>query len=145
MRTPAAVVRIGQDDEAGRTDMTGIKATARAVMVALATATACAAFAQAPAEPAASTPPQVDCRPRYPNAALRAQVQGVTRLAFHVDATGKLTQVDIVRSSGPTREHRMLDSEAARALSLCPFTAELDEQGHPVDSVFEVSYTWRLQ
>ena len=126
--------------------------TARLKTWALTTAplsTAGAALAQTDgvtqAEPAASASPQVDCKPRYPNAALRAQVQGVTRLAFHVDATGKLAQVDIVRSSGRTREHRMLDSEAARALSRCSFTAKLDEQGHPVDSVFEVSYTWRLE
>lgn len=125
------------------------KAVARIAVAAWGIAAATGAGAQAPASaPSQIAPeasPQVDCKPRYPQAAVRAGAQGVTRLAFHVDATGKLTQVDIVGRSGPTREHQMLDKAAASALSLCPFKAATDANGHPIESVFTVNYTWLLQ
>ena len=89
--------------------------------------------------------PVVDCAPNYPNAAARMGAQGATVLAFHVDATGKATGVEIVRSAGATREHRMLDNAAATALARCPFVAALDEQGQPVASVITVTYTWVLE
>ncbi len=92
------------------------------------------------------TPTQkADCQPLYPEAALRAGVQGVTLLSFHVDETGRITSGKVVRSSGPTREHRMLDGAALHALMLCPVKAQVDENGHPVASDVEVPYTWRLQ
>ena len=92
----------------------------------------------------ASTP-KSDCQPLYPAAALRAHVQGVTLLSFHVDESGRITSGKVVRSSGPTREHRMLDAAALHALMLCPVKAEVDENGHSVASDVEVPYTWRLQ
>ena len=111
---------------------------------ALMLATAAAAADQA-APPAESAPaPTVDCKPQYPSAALRAQAQGVTTLDFHVNAEGKLTQVEIVKGSGLTREHKMLNMEAARKLSLCPFKAKTDAEGNPIDAVYRVDYTWRL-
>ena len=121
----------------------------RAALATWAFAVAGAAHAQpassSPAQGASESPRQVDCRPVYPAAAVRAQVQGVTTLAFHVDATGKVTGVDIVRSSGPTREHRLLDHAAATALSRCPIKAATDDNGQPIDGVVTVNYTWRLQ
>lgn len=125
------------------------KAMWRAVLAAAALAMTGAAHAEAaasaPSPGSAEMTPHVDCKPRYPAAALRAQVQGVTTLVFHVEATGKLTQIDIVGSSGPTREHRLLDQAAAAALSRCPFTAATDADGRPIDSVLTVHYTWLLQ
>lgn len=108
-----------------------------------------AAFAQVPAPAAAASagmpPLPPDCRPAYPKAAERAQVQGVSTLAFQVDATGKITGGEVVRSAGRTREHRMLDSAALAALVHCPVTVERDEQGKPVASTVVVNYTWRLE
>lgn len=89
--------------------------------------------------------PETYCKPQYPSAALRAQVQGITTVAFHLDAMGKVTGTEIVKSSGPTLYHRMLDEETARKLSLCPFKPQLDDQGHPVAGVVKVDYTWRLE
>lgn len=85
-----------------------------------------------------------DCAPDYPSAALRKGPQGTTTLAFQVDATSKVTGVDVVQASGPTREHRLLDAAAAAALSRCPFVPAKDDQGKPVASVITVYYTWRL-
>ena len=89
--------------------------------------------------------PETYCKPQYPPAALRAQVQGVTTVAFHLDATGKVTGTEIVKSSGPTPYHRLLDEETARKLSLCPFKPQLDDQGQPVAGIVKVDYRWRLE
>ena len=120
------------------------KAMAKVAAAACWLALAIAGCAETPSRPA-DVPPSSYCKPEYPKAALRAQVQGVTGLAFHVNAKGELTGVDIVSSSGPTREHRLLDEEAASALSRCPFKAAKDVDGQPIDSIVPVKYTWRLE
>ena len=84
-------------------------------------------------------------RPEYPPAAARSGAQGTTGLAFHVDETGKVTGVDIVRRSGDTREHHLLDAAAAHFLSMCPVQPARDADGKPVASVVKVTYTWRLE
>lgn len=85
------------------------------------------------------------CRPEYPPAAVRSGAQGTTGLAFHVDETGKVTGVDIVKRSGDTREHHLLDAAAAHFLSMCPVQPARDADGKPVASVVKVTYTWRLE
>jgi protein TonB len=85
------------------------------------------------------------CRPEFPPAALRAQVQGTSRIRFTVDATGKVTAADVVGSSGPTREHRLLDNAAKAALASCPIKVGIDAEGHPVGTQVEVAYTWKLE
>ncbi len=89
--------------------------------------------------------PTPDCRPSYPARALEAQVQGVTKMRFHVDITGKVTQVDILQSAGKTHEHKMLDNAAATALARCPLTPLKDADGNPTAGEFDVTYTWRLE
>ena len=120
-----------------------------AVMAASTLVATGAALAQAPVAAsavAAEIPnPTPDCRPEYPEAALRAQVQGVSRLAFHVDETGKVTSSEVVHSSGHSREHRLLDMAALKALAHCPIKVARDENGNPVASVVTLNYTWRLQ
>ena len=85
------------------------------------------------------------CKPEFPPAALRAQVSGVSRIRFTVDANGKVTAADVVGSSGPTREHRLLDTAAKNALATCPFTAGVDAEGHKIGTQVEVSYAWKLE
>jgi protein TonB len=85
------------------------------------------------------------CRPDYPPAALRAQVAGTSRIRFTVDANGKVTGADVVGSSGPTREHRLLDNAAKAALASCPIKVGIDAEGHPVGTQVEVAYTWKLE
>ena len=118
-----------------------------AAMVAMGAA---GALAQPPQDP----PPEAkaatvvawdpSCAPQYPVAAIKSGAQGVTRVAVHLDETGNVTAVDIVQRSGDTREHRMLDSEAARAIARCPFTAARDANGRPIASVVTLSQEWHV-
>ncbi|MEP6505896.1 MAG: TonB family protein [Betaproteobacteria bacterium] len=85
------------------------------------------------------------CRPDYPAAAARAQAVGTSRIRFTVDANGKVTAADVIGSSGPTREHRLLDNAAKSALATCPITVGVDAEGHPVGTQVEVIYTWKLE
>jgi protein TonB len=84
------------------------------------------------------------CRPEYPVAALRAGATGVSRIRFTVDASGKVSAAQILQSSGPTREHRMLDKAAAEALARCPVQGGTDEMGRPVGATTDVDYFWTL-
>ena len=103
-----------------------------------------------PAPPVTARAAKIDandpaCKPEYPPAALRAQVSGVSRIRFTVDASGKVTSADVVGSSGPTREHRLLDNAAKSALATCPFTAGVDANGTKIGTQTEVSYAWKLE
>lgn len=84
------------------------------------------------------------CRPEYPAAAQRAGAVGVSRIRFTVDAIGKVVGSQILQSSGPTREHRLMDKAAAEALAQCPVTMGIDEQGRPVGGTADVEYHWTL-
>lgn len=87
------------------------------------------------------------CAPRnedYPAAAVRAEATGTTRIGFTVGADGKLASSQIVRSAGPTREHKMLDRLALSKLSECVFRPGSDENGRAVGGSFEVEYVWKL-
>jgi protein TonB len=113
---------------------------------------------QPPAPPAPAAPPRQSARPAianvkacaptnedYPRAALRAEATGTTKVRFSVDASGKLAGVEIVKSSGPSREHKMLDRIAVDKLSGCKFTPGADEAGHPTGGSFDVDYVWKIE
>jgi protein TonB len=85
------------------------------------------------------------CKPEYPAAATRAGATGISRIKFSVDAAGKVTNAEVVGSSGPTREHRLLDKTAQAALSLCPFSPGVDATGKPVGTEVVVEYAWKLE
>ena len=101
-------------------------------------------FAQAPAS-GAEPSTEAACRPEFPQEALRAHAQGVTVLVFHVNEQGKPTGGDVLRTSGPSRAHGMLDRAALEALMLCPFKQRLDANGQPQAYDIEVPYAWRIQ
>jgi periplasmic protein TonB len=84
------------------------------------------------------------CRPEYPAAAQRAGVTGTSRIRFSVDASGRITGSQILQSSGPTRENRLLDKAAAQALAQCPVQVGTDEMGRPVGATTDVDYVWTL-
>lgn len=96
------------------------------------------------ARPARIDATDPSCRPEFPAAALRAQVTGVSRIRFTVDANGKVTGADVIGSAGPTREHRLLDNAAKAALASCPIKVGIDAEGHPVGTQVEVAYSWKL-
>ena len=113
----------------------------------------------APVPPPPPPPPRVAARPAianvqacaptgddYPAAARRAEATGTTKVRFNVGPDGKLAGApEVVRSSGPTREHKMLDRMAVSKLGECHFTAGRDEHGKPVGGSFEVDYVWKLE
>jgi protein TonB len=83
-------------------------------------------------------------RPEYPAMAARAEATGTTRIAFTVDATGRVAGAQILQSAGASREHKLLDRAAVDALSKCPFQPGLDAGGHPVGGSATVEYAWTL-
>jgi protein TonB len=88
------------------------------------------------------------CAPKnedYPAAAVRAEATGTTRVRFTVDATGKLSNAEVVKPAGSSREHRQLDRVALAKLSECTFRPGNDETGKPVGGTFEVEYVWKLE
>jgi protein TonB len=106
---------------------------------------AVAAPAQAP--PRLTSADARQCAPTaddYPPAAQRAEATGTTVIRFTVDATGKLTSADVVRSAGPSREHRLLDRVAQTKLAECKFTPGRDASGQAIGGSFNVEYVWKL-
>ena len=68
----------------------------------------------------------------------------MSRIRFSVDASGRVTGSQILQSSGPTRENRLLDKAAAQALAQCPVQVGTDEMGRPVGATTDVDYVWTL-
>jgi protein TonB len=88
------------------------------------------------------------CAPKgedYPPAAHRNEATGTTRVRFTVGADGRVTASEVVKSAGPTREHRLLDRVALTKLGECAFTPGRDENGKPVGGSFDVEYVWKLE
>lgn len=109
------------------------------------------------APPAPPPPPRVAARPAignasscaptsadYPSAAIRVEATGTTTVQFRVDATGKMVGAEVVKSAGPSREHKQLDRVALAKLSECTFRPGIDENGKPVGGTFNVEYVWKL-
>jgi protein TonB len=110
------------------------------------------------APPAPPAPPRVAARPTianvqacapknedYPGAAVRAEATGTTKVRFSVGPDGRLAGAEVVKSAGPSREHKMLDRIALAKLSECKFVAGADETGRPVGASFDVDYVWKLE
>jgi len=106
----------------------------------------------APAPPAAPVrvAPQVnfnaDCtKPGYPPAAARAEVTGVVRIKVTVGVDGRATSTEIAKSSGPSREHKLLDRAAEAAIrDTCKFKpGTVDGKPEPLTTFVE--YDWKLQ
>lgn len=113
---------------------------------------------EAPPAPAAPPAPRVAAKPAitdvkacaptgedYPPAAQRAEATGTTVVRFTVDGTGRMTNAQVVRSAGASREHRLLDRVAVTKLSECKFSPGRDENGNPVGATVDVEYVWKLE
>ena len=109
------------------------------------------------APPAPAAPARVAARPAignvqacapgpedYPAVAVKEEATGTTKVRFTVDAAGKLSASEVVRSAGASRAHKALDRVAVQKLSECKFTPGLDENGRAVGGSFEVEYVWKL-
>ena len=85
-----------------------------------------------------------DCQPAYPRVASNHMVAGTTRLRFTVDASGRVTDVRVLRKSGEMSENDLLDRTAAEALARCPALAGIDASGKSVGGTADVNYIWQL-
>lgn len=113
----------------------------------------------APAQPAPAAPPapaaapvrvpgRIDlagaCRPDYPPAARRAQVEGETTIQYEMDTNGRITAARVTKSAGFSREHRALDAASLAAVQNCAGTpASVDGVKQPWSGT--VVYTWRIE
>jgi len=109
--------------------------------------------ATAPAAAPAAAPAQLfsadakRCAPTaddYPQPAVRAEATGSSLIRFTVDSSGRVVGSEVVRSAGPTREHRLLDRVAITKFSECKFQPGRDAAGNPVGGSVSVEYVWKL-
>lgn len=81
------------------------------------------------------------CKPEYPRAALRSELQGTTSVAVTVAPSGSVSVVKVIKSSG----HEILD-EAVRIALLNP-SCKMQAGtlgGEPTKETREVKYVWKL-
>ncbi len=95
------------------------------------------------------TAPRIDfqtaCdRPEYTSAARRAEATGNTVIVYTMDTNGVINQASIEKSSGPTREHKILDRLALEAVKACKGTPGTVD-GKPQKLVGRITYVWKLE
>lgn len=111
------------------------------------------AFAMTVAAPAAPrvpvrTEPRIDfqnaCeKPEYNRQARAAEAQGAVTILYTMETTGVINDATVERSSGPTREHKMLDRLALDAVRACkgrPGTLD----GKPEKLTARITYVWKI-
>jgi TonB family protein len=76
----------------------------------------------------------------YPKPALRSEVDGLTVVALTVDATGQVSDVQVVQKSGETALHALLDAEAVRVTRSCRFA----EAAGMAPARARLPYRWRI-
>ena len=77
--------------------------------------------------------------PAYPRISRRRNEEGTVTLSLHVLSNGSIDQVSIIKSSG----YRRLDEAALKGAKQATFTPALQD-GQPIDSTTEISFTFRL-
>jgi protein TonB len=86
-----------------------------------------------------------DCKPDYPAAALKEEATGTTKIRFTIDASGKMTGAEVLKSAGASRAHKALDRAAVSGLGECKFRPGRDENGKAVGAFADVEYVWKLE
>jgi periplasmic protein TonB len=110
-------------------------------------AAAPAAPVAAPPAPPARTAPKLDfnacAKPEYNAAARRADAQGTVVVVYTMDTNGAISDARVEKSSGMSREHKMLDRMTLEAVQACKGTpGTLD--GKPEKLSGRIEYVWRL-
>jgi protein TonB len=110
---------------------------------------------QAPPAPPAPAPPRAPVRteprlnfnacakPEYPRSARRSGAEGSVIVAYTMDTSGTISQAEIVKSAGPTRDHRLLDRATLEAVLACKGTPGTVD-GKPEKLNARIEYVWRL-
>jgi TonB family protein len=83
-------------------------------------------------------------QPEYPVAAARSGTTGTTRPVFHIGLNGDVIDADILKSSGKTLHHKLLDMAALMSLMQCVFSPAV-VNGVAVEATTQVEYVWRLE
>jgi len=79
------------------------------------------------------------CKVDYPKASLMNEEQGVTSMAFQVNADGSVADSKLEKSSG----FKGLDKAALKGLSACKFKPGTKD-GAPAQTWTKVDYAWKL-
>ena len=74
----------------------------------------------------------------------RSDTTGPTRLVFQVGPRGEVIDADILKSSGKTLHHKLLDMAALMSLMQCVFSPAV-VNGVAVEGTTQVEYVWRLE
>ena len=102
-----------------------------------------------PAPPAAParTAPKLDfnacAKPEYNAAARRADAQGTVVVVYTMDTSGAISEARVEKSSGMSREHKMLDRMTLDAVQACKGTPGTVD-GKPERLSGRIEYVWKL-
>jgi periplasmic protein TonB len=101
----------------------------------------------APPAPPVRTAPKLDfnacTKPEYNAATRRADAQGTVIVSYTMDTSGAISEARIEKSSGVSREHKMLDRMTLEAVQGCkgsPGTVD----GKPEKLTGRIEYVWKL-
>ena len=101
----------------------------------------------APPAPPLRTAPKLDfnacAKPEYTASTRRADAQGSVVVVYTMDTSGVISDAHVEKSSGPTREHKMLDRMTLQAVLDCkgrPGTLD----GKPEKLSGRIEYVWKL-
>lgn len=103
----------------------------------------------APAPPPAPTrtAPKLDfnacAKPEYNAAARRADAQGTVVVVYTMDTSGAISEARVEKSSGMSREHKMLDRMTLDAVQACKGTPGTVD-GKPEKLSGRIEYVWKL-
>ncbi len=100
----------------------------------------------APAAPARTAPSlnfNACVKPEYTANARRAEAQGTTIVVYTMDTNGAITEANVERSAGASREHKSLDRATVEAVLACKGRAgTVDGKAEKLQG--RVEYVWKI-
>ena len=101
----------------------------------------------APPAPPVRTAPKLDfnacAKPEYNAATRRADAQGTVVVTYTMDINGSISEARVEKSSGMSREHKMLDRMTLEAVQGCKGTPGTVD-GKPEKLSGRIEYVWKL-
>lgn len=101
----------------------------------------------APPAPPVRTAPKLDfnacAKPEYNAATRRADAQGTVVVVYTMDTSGSISEARVEKSSGVSREHKMLDRMTLEAVQACKGTPGTVD-GKPEKLSGRIEYVWKL-
>lgn len=101
----------------------------------------------APPAPPVRTTPKLDfnacAKPEYTAQTRRADAQGTVVVAYTMDVNGSISEARVEKSSGMSREHKILDRMTLEAVQACKGTPGTVD-GKPEKLSGRIEYVWKL-